>query len=418
MKSKKSKSKKIVLGLLAAASLLAATPVKAMQDDTDESSHTLPPPPPPPPSDTTPKKNWKQQQAELKGTSSQTQSSQPKVTPKTPPKVQQQSGGLDLSALTSVQLRKTSQMSPKVQQSGEFDPKAITSVKLRSTGGIPPKSISQPPPVNSNPFGTTVGKKPLVSQDVKSPSKHGSLPKLPVLQDKPLSTVGNKMITKPPLLEDWVKLGLLKTKPIEVVPGQKLTVTAKFAAATEKTVISFLNSGQNGYYPGEAIVNIGDTEATFSSVVPAHEAKTWLVVRNPGFNGQDAMNIGVKLKSLSIQPEEEILAQTLPILKDWENLGLVKTNPIEVKPGQKLTVTCTFDGPVTENTVLGFLNSAQKGYYPGDIVVNPGETTVTFSSVVPESETQTWLIVRNPAFDGSSQLSLGAKLKSVSLKTE
>lgn len=396
MKSKKSKSKKIVLGLLAAASLLAATPVKAMQDDADESSHTLPPPPPPPPSDTTPKKNWKQQQAELKGTSSQPQSSQQTVVPKVTPKVQQ-SGGLDLSAITS----------------GKGS--------LRKTGGIPPKSISQPPPVNSNPFGTTVGKKPPVFQDVKSPSsasKHGSLPKLPVLQDKPLSTVGNKMITKPPLLEDWVKLGLLKTKPIEVVPGQKLTVTAKFAAATEKTVISFLNSGQNGYYPGEAIVNIGDTEATFSSVVPAHEAKTWLVVRNPGFNGQDAMNIGVKLKSLSIQPEEEILAQTLPILKDWENLGLVKTNPIEVKPGQKLTVTCTFDGPVTENTALGFLNSAQNGYYPGEVIVAPGETTVTFSSVVPASETQTWLIVRNPAFNGVSELSLGAKLKSVSLKTE
>ncbi|MBI2707801.1 MAG: hypothetical protein HYX35_05785 [Proteobacteria bacterium] len=400
MKSKKSKSKKIVLGLLAAASLLAATPVKAMQDDADESSHTLPPPPPPPPSDTTPKKNWKQQQAELKGTSSQPQSSQQTVVPKVTPKVQQ-SGGLDLSAITS----------------GKGS--------LRKTGGIPPKSISQPPPVNSNPFGTTVGKKPPVFQDVKSPSsasKHGSLPKLPVLQDKPLSTVGNKMITKPPLLEDWVKLGLLKTKPIEVVPGQKLTVTAKFAAATEKTVISFLNSGQNGYYPGEAIVNIGDTEATFSSVVPAHEAQTWLVTRNSAFDGKTPLTLGVKFKSLSIQPEEgttpESLAKTLPILKDWEKLGLVKTNPIEVKPGQKLTVTCTFDGPVTENTALGFLNSAQNGYYAGEVIVTPGETTVTFSSVVPASETQTWLIVRNPAFNGVSELSLGAKLKSVSLKTE
>ncbi|MBI2707012.1 MAG: hypothetical protein HYX35_01660 [Proteobacteria bacterium] len=105
------------------------------------------------------------------------------------------------------------------------------------------------------------------------------------------------------------------------------------------------------------------------------------------------------------------------LLQDWYRFGLLKTNPIPVKPGKKLTVTATFS-PATETTAIGFLNSAQNTYYDGGVIVQPGQTSVSFSSIVPVNETQTWLIIRNLAFNGSTDLPLGINFTTWSIKTE
>ncbi|MBI2707581.1 MAG: hypothetical protein HYX35_04650 [Proteobacteria bacterium] len=95
------------------------------------------------------------------------------------------------------------------------------------------------------------------------------------------------------------------------------------------------------------------------------------------------------------------------LLEGWEKLGLLKTDPLPVKEGQKLTVTCKFINPATEDTAIDFLNTAQNGYYDGGVIVKKGEIKAAFSSVVPAGETQTWLILRNLAFDGVTELPLG-----------
>ncbi|MBI2707580.1 MAG: hypothetical protein HYX35_04645 [Proteobacteria bacterium] len=107
----------------------------------------------------------------------------------------------------------------------------------------------------------------------------------------------------PLLLDNWKKLGLLKTNPLPVKEGQKLTVTCKFAAATEDTAIDFINTAQNAYYPGGVIVKKGETEATFTSFVPKGETQTWLVLRNPAFNGTAELPLGVGISAISINVE-------------------------------------------------------------------------------------------------------------------
>ncbi|MBI2707579.1 MAG: hypothetical protein HYX35_04640 [Proteobacteria bacterium] len=104
----------------------------------------------------------------------------------------------------------------------------------------------------------------------------------------------------PNLLENWVKQGLIKTDPIPVTPGQTLTVKCTFSEVTEKTAIDFLNTAQNAYYPGGLVVDLGDTQATFSSIVPPNETQTWLIFRNPAFNGLRDLSLGLKLDTLSI----------------------------------------------------------------------------------------------------------------------
>ncbi|MBI2706969.1 MAG: hypothetical protein HYX35_01425 [Proteobacteria bacterium] len=102
-------------------------------------------------------------------------------------------------------------------------------------------------------------------------------------------------------------------------------------------------------------------------------------------------------------------------LPDWVDLGLIKTNPIVVKEGQTLTVTCEFD-EATEVTEISFLNSAQNGYYSGGVTVQPGEKKATFTSVVPTGETQAWLLIRNPGFNGTDKLALGVNLTDLNIE--
>ncbi|MBI2707554.1 MAG: hypothetical protein HYX35_04510 [Proteobacteria bacterium] len=225
-------------------------------------------------------------------------------------------------------------------------------------------------------------------------------------------------LTQADLLQDWITLGLIKTNPIDVHPDQKLTVRCTFDhPATEPTAIAFLNSAQNGYYEGGAVIQPGQTSVTFTSVVPQGEERTWLVIRNPGFNAQNPLTLGVQISKVLMDIEEGT-AQKLPLVKEFENLGLMKTNPIDVQQGQRLTVRCTFDHPATEPTAIAFLNSAQNGYYEGGAVVQPGQTSVTFTSVVPQGEERTWLVIRNPAFDGKSPLPLGVRMSNVFLDVE
>ncbi|MBI2706736.1 MAG: tetratricopeptide repeat protein [Proteobacteria bacterium] len=105
-------------------------------------------------------------------------------------------------------------------------------------------------------------------------------------------------------LQDWVGLGLVKTNPIPVTPGQKLTVTCEFDSATDVTAIDFINTAQNAYYSGGVVVKIGETKATFSSIVPEGETQTWLIIRNPGFNGHTPLPLGVQISSVFLDVEE------------------------------------------------------------------------------------------------------------------
>ncbi|MBI2707092.1 MAG: hypothetical protein HYX35_02085 [Proteobacteria bacterium] len=242
-----------------------------------------------------------------------------------------------------------------------------------------------------------------------------------MLEEKPTARVKRKSKDESlELLQDWVNLGLIKTAPIEVKAGQKLKVTCDFDKVTERTAISFLNSAQNGYYDGGVTVDPGQESVIFSSVVPPDETRSWLILRNPGFDGKTLLPFGVRLKSVSIDVEHSSKNQLLkPVdfLQDWVNLGLIKTAPIEVKAGQKLKVTCDFD-KVTEQTAISFLNSAQNGYYDGGVTVDPGQESVTFSSIIPPDETRSWLILRNPGFDGKTPLPFGVRLKNVSIDVE
>ncbi|MBI2707079.1 MAG: hypothetical protein HYX35_02020, partial [Proteobacteria bacterium] len=196
--------------------------------------------------------------------------------------------------------------------------------------------------------------------------------------------------------------------------------TCDFEEATTPTEISFLNSAQNGYYDGGVTVQPGQTSVTFTSAVPQGDTQTWLVVRNPAFNGQDKLPLGVRISNLSAKIEDAPKRQVFKpsnLLQDWVNLGLMKTAPLSVKEGNKLTVTCDFD-EVTEPTAISFINSAQNGYYEGGITVQPGQKNATFTSVVPQGDTQTWLLLRNPAFNGTTSLTLGIKLKEILLSVE
>ncbi|MBI2706737.1 MAG: hypothetical protein HYX35_00210 [Proteobacteria bacterium] len=220
------------------------------------------------------------------------------------------------------------------------------------------------------------------------------------------------------VLEDWVPLGLVKTKPIEVQEGQILTVTCKFDEVTQPTVISFLNSKQNGYYEGGVTVQPGQRSITFSSVVPTDETQTCLVFRNPAFNGTDQMPLALKPNTINISAKSQTLLQHNDFLQEWVGLGLVKSHPMGIQPNQKLTVTCTFDQPATHATNIAFLNSAQNDYYEGGVTVQPGQRSVTFSSVVPDGETQTWLTVYNPGFNGQTPLPLGVQISKVLMDIE
>ncbi|MBI2706793.1 MAG: hypothetical protein HYX35_00505, partial [Proteobacteria bacterium] len=102
-------------------------------------------------------------------------------------------------------------------------------------------------------------------------------------------------------------------------------------------------------------------------------------------------------------------------LQDWAHLGLIKTNPMDVQGGQELTVTCNFDD-VTAPTAISFINSAQNAYYAGGVTVLPGQKSVRFSSIVPERDTRTWLLIHNPAFDGKTLFPLGLRLNEILLK--
>ncbi|MBI2706810.1 MAG: TIGR02452 family protein [Proteobacteria bacterium] len=215
-------------------------------------------------------------------------------------------------------------------------------------------------------------------------------------------------------LQDWDKLGLLKTNKMNVHPGQKLTVTCTFNEIQKRTHISFLNSKQNGYYDGGVVVEPGMRRISFTSIVPNEETRTWLVIRDPAFDGVTQLPLGVRVNDVFVNVEEE---PPFTILPDWVDLGLLKTNQVDSQPGQKLTVTCTFD-EVTQPTALSFLNSNQKGYYEGGVTVSPGQKSVTFSSVVPPEETRTWLIIRNPAFDGVTKLPLGVRINNVLLDVQ
>ncbi|MBI2707417.1 MAG: hypothetical protein HYX35_03780 [Proteobacteria bacterium] len=220
------------------------------------------------------------------------------------------------------------------------------------------------------------------------------------------------------LVKDWGHLGLVKTNPMDVKGGQTLTVSCDFDEVTAPTAISFLNSAQNAYYEGGVTIFPGQKSITFSSVVPDGDTQTWLIIRNPGFDGKTLLSFGLRLNAMDIDVENAPKSQILkPVdfLQDWAHLGLIKTNPIDVKGGQDLTVTCNFED-VTVPTAISFLNSAQNGYYAGGVTVLPGQKSVTFSSVVPERDTQTWLIIRHPGFDGKTALPFGLRLNEILLK--
>ncbi|MBI2707418.1 MAG: hypothetical protein HYX35_03785, partial [Proteobacteria bacterium] len=197
-------------------------------------------------------------------------------------------------------------------------------------------------------------------------------------------------------------------------------VTCDFDEVTAPTAISFLNSAQNAYYEGGVVVNTGQQSVTFSSIVPEGDTQTWLIIRNPGFDGKTALPFGLRLKAMDIDlgnvPKSQIL-KSVDFLQDWLELGLIKTNPIDVKEGQTLTVTCNFD-EVIAPTAISFINSAQNAYYEGGVVINTGQQSVTFSSIVPKGDTQTWLILRNPEFDGKTPLLLGLWLNHIFLDVE
>ncbi|MBI2707782.1 MAG: hypothetical protein HYX35_05685 [Proteobacteria bacterium] len=166
-------------------------------------------------------------------------------------------------------------------------------------------------------------------------------------------------------LQDWVGLGLVKTNAMEVKEGDKLTVTLTFDDVTEPTALSFLNSAQNGYYEGGIVVQPGTKKVTLTSIVPKGETQTWLTIRNPGFDGNTLLPLGLTLNQASLTveraaPLDVAKAAPLDLLQDWVGLGLVKTNPMDVTEGDKLTVALTFD-EVTAPTALSFLNSAQNG---------------------------------------------------------
>ncbi|MBI2774388.1 hypothetical protein HYX58_00040, partial [Candidatus Dependentiae bacterium] len=135
------------------------------------------------------------------------------------------------------------------------------------------------------------------------------------------------------LLQDWVGLGLVKTNPMDVKGGQTLTVTCDFDEVTAPTAISFLNSAQNAYYEGGVTVFPGQKSVTFSSVVPDGDTQTWLIIRDPGFDGKTALPFGLRLKAMDIDvgnvPKSQIL-KSVDFLQDWLELGLIKTNPIDV----------------------------------------------------------------------------------------
>lgn len=129
-----------------------------------------------------------------------------------------------------------------------------------------------------------------------------------------------------------------------------------------------------------------------------------------------------RFKSLPVDPLLETSPSTgttlksPPLLQDWIASGLTKTNPIVVTEGQTLTVTCDFE-PATEVTEISFLNSAQNAYYSGGVTVQPGETRAVFTSTVPTGETQTWLVIRHPGFNGTDTLTLGVvKFKALDIE--
>lgn len=179
------------------------------------------------------------------------------------------------------------------------------------------------------------------------------------------------------------------------------------------TIISFLNTAQNEYYPGGTHVNPEDTKATFSSFVPNGETHTCLVIRNPAFDNATSLPLGIQLSSLTIRSENisssigtQKKIKPKDLIQDWKRFGLLKTNIISVQPGQRLTVNCDLD--VLTKTAISFINSEENGYYEGGVVVEtPGRKTLTFSSVVPDNQTRTWLIFRDLAYDGINERTLG-----------
>jgi hypothetical protein len=212
------------------------------------------------------------------------------------------------------------------------------------------------------------------------------------------------------LLTDWTPTGLIKTDRIPVKGGDAITVTCNFSEVKEPTQVKFINTAQNKYYDGGVVVNPGTKAARFTSIVPEGDTHTWLQFHNLGWNNTPHQ-IGFSIQDIKIEK-----ALPIKLLTDWTKTGLIKTDKLSVKGGDKITVTCQFS-EIKELTQVHFINTAQNKYYEGGVLVKPGMKVAQFTSTVPEGDTHTWLQFHNVGWNNTPH-PIGFSIQDVQINLE
>jgi hypothetical protein len=212
------------------------------------------------------------------------------------------------------------------------------------------------------------------------------------------------------LLTDWTSTGLIKTDKIPVKGGDAITVTCNFSEVKELTQVKFINTAQNKYYDGGIVVNPGTKAAKFTSIVPEGDTHTWLQFHNLGWNNTPHQ-IGFSIQDIKIEK-----ALPIKLLTDWTKTGLIKTDKLSVKAGDRITVTCQFS-EVKEPTQVHFINTAQNKYYEGGVIVTPGMKVAQFTSIVPDGDTHTWLQFHNLGWNNTPH-PIGFSIQDVQINLE
>jgi hypothetical protein len=229
------------------------------------------------------------------------------------------------------------------------------------------------------------------------------------------------------LLTDWTSTGLIKTDKILVKGGDEITVICNFSEVNEPTQVKFINTAQNKYYDGGVVVNPGTKTARFTSIVPEGDTHTWLQMFNIGWNNKPH-KIGFSIQDIKIENWGSFLGSTrifpickvnnipVKLLTDWTKTGLIKTDKLSVKAGDRITVTCQFS-EVKEPTNVQFINTAQNKYYEGGVIVTPGMKVAQFTSTVPEGDTHTWLQFHNVGWNNTPH-PIGFSIQDVQVNLE
>jgi TPR repeat protein len=203
-----------------------------------------------------------------------------------------------------------------------------------------------------------------------------------------------------------------RTIPVKITPGNKYNMRYEIELESGKMSVGALNTKGNNWLEEIIFLNPGFYSGVKEIVIPKDETETSLVLRNyhlssNGGAGESkfTVRLGLEevLKSIPLTfkkgKAEQFNVKNDGILEVTTDINAsatyqVITNPIKVTPGEIFNLSSTVNLERGKMS-LGILNTKGDNWLKEVIHLTSGSHADATQIVIPEGETQIWLVLRN-----------------------